>query len=92
MEFGAGILGGEAPVDGGLGGIALGCIGANGASQRNVVAVAHPQAGAGHDAELNLRHPFGKLRTGLSQLACLGVWWNSNRFTMRLASPAGKVS
>ena len=31
------------------------------------------QAGAGQDAELDLRHPFGKLRTGFSQLPCLGL-------------------
>ena len=31
------------------------------------------EAGAGQYAELDLRHPFGKLRTGPSQLPCLGV-------------------
>ena len=28
----------------------------------------------------------------LSQLPCLGVWWNSSRLAMRRASAAGKVS
>ena len=32
-----------------------------------------PEATAGEDAELDLRHPFGKLRKGFSQLPCLGV-------------------
>ena len=32
-----------------------------------------PQAGTGQYAELDFRHPFGKLRTGFSQLPCLGV-------------------
>ena len=31
------------------------------------------EAGTGQDAELNLGHPFDKLRTGFSQLPCLGV-------------------
>ena len=32
-----------------------------------------PQAGAGQHAELDFRHPFGKLRTGFNQLPCFGV-------------------
>ena len=74
MEFGAGILGAEAPVDGGLGGVASDVVRVNGSGQCHLVAVASPEAVSGQYAEFNLCHPFGKLRTGLSQLACLGVW------------------
>ena len=92
MQLGSGVLGTEPPVDGGLRRVALGLVGGDGPSQSDLVAVAIPQAGSGQHAELDLGHPFGKLRTGLSQLACLGVWWNSRRFAMRLASAGGKVS
>ncbi len=74
MEFGAGILGAETPIDGSLGGVTPDLIGVDGSSQCHVVAMASPEAVSGQDAEFNLGHPFGKLRTGLSQLACWGVW------------------
>ena len=74
MEFGSGILGAEAPADGGLGGVASGFVGFDGSIQGHGVAVASSDAVSGQDAEFDFCHPFGKLRTGLSQLACLGVW------------------
>ena len=40
MEFGSGILGAEAPVDGGLGSVASGFVGGDGSSQSHFVAVA----------------------------------------------------
>ena len=63
MELGSGILGAEAPVDGGLGGVALGLVGADGSSQIYVVAVASLQTGSGQYAELDFRHvqPAGVL-------------------------------
>ena len=74
MEFGAGVLSAEAPIDGGLGSVASGFVGGDGGSQCWLVTVASLQAVSGQHAEFNLGHPFGKLRTGFSQLACLGVW------------------
>ena len=74
MEFGAGVLGAEQPIDGGLGGVALGQVGIDGPGQSGFVGVASSEASSGQHAEFDLRHPFGKLRTGFSQLACLGVW------------------
>ena len=92
MEFRASVLGAEAPVDGSLGSVASDLVGVDGSGQCRLGTVASPEAVSGQYAEFNLGHPFGKLRTGLSQLACLGVWWNLRRFTMRRASAAGKAS
>ena len=74
MQFGSGVLGVEPPVDGGLCRIALDLIGVDGSLQGSLVGITPLETGPGQHAELDLRHPFGKLRTGLSQLACLGVW------------------
>ena len=40
------------------------------------VGVPSLETGPGQHAELDLRHPFDKLRTGFNQLSCLGLWWN----------------
>ena len=74
MQFGSGVQGAEPPVDGGLCRIAPGLIGVDGSLQSGSIGITPLETGPGQHAELNLRHPFGKLRTGLSQLACLGVW------------------
>ena len=92
MEFQPGIWGVEAPTYGGSGGISLLFEGLDFSTKSGLVGDTLPQAGSRQDTELDLRHPFGKLRTGLSQLPCLGVWWNSRRFTMRRASGAEKAS
>ena len=34
-------------------------------------------------------HPFGELRTGLSQLPSSGEWWNSSRLSLRGAQRRG---
>ena len=73
MEFGSGVVGAEPPVDGDARCVAFGLVGGDLALQSVCVGVSPPEAGTGQHAEFNLRHPFGKLRTGLSQLACLGV-------------------
>ena len=74
MQFGSGILSAEPPVDGDARCVALGLVGRDLALQGVRVGITPLETGPGQHAELNLRHPFGKLRTGLSQLACLGVW------------------
>lgn len=56
MEFGSGILGAEAPVDGGLGEVAPDLIGVDGPSQCQVVAVASAEAVSGQYAEFDFRH------------------------------------
>ena len=91
MEFRTGILGVEPPVDGGSGSIAFLLQGLDFPAKGRLVGDPPPEAGASQDTKLDLRHPFGKLRTGFSQLPCLGVWWNSSRFTIRRASVAGKA-
>ena len=92
MELPSGVLGSKPPVDGGLGSITLSLQGLDFTAEGGLVGETAPEAGTGQHAKLNLRHPFGKLRTGLSQLPCLGVWWNSSRFTIRRASAGGKAS
>ena len=56
MEFGYGILGGETPVDDGLGLFALPLQGTDIVVEAVLVRVPLSQAAAGYDAELNLRH------------------------------------
>ena len=73
MEFGSGVLGVEPPVDGGSGGVSLRDQGLDLPPEGRFVGDALLEAAARQDAELDLRHPFGKLRTGFSQLPCLGV-------------------
>ena len=73
MKFGSGILGVEAPVDGGSGGVALLNQSLDFPPERLIVGEPLLQAGAGQHAELDLCHPFDKLRTGFNQLPCLGV-------------------
>ena len=92
MAFASGVLGSEPPVNGSSYRVPLRHAGADGSFQAVFISVASAQAGPGQHAELDLRHPFDKLRTGFSQLPCLGVWWNSSRLAMRRASAAGKVS
>ena len=74
MEFGPGVLDAEAPVDFGLSPVPLLFQDVNLRAERFLVGEALFETAAGYDAELDLRHPFGKLRTGFSQLPCLGVW------------------
>ena len=74
MEFGPGILDSETPVDDRLGLIAFLLPGMHPPAEAVLVRVPLTEAAAGYDAEFDLRHPFGKLRTGFSQLPCLGVW------------------
>ena len=74
MEFGPGVLGGEAPVDDRLGLIAFLLQGMYLPAETDLVRVPLPETAAGYDAKLDLFYPFGKLRTGFSQLPCLGVW------------------
>ncbi len=73
MEFPPGVLGSKTPVDGGMGGIALPLQGLDFPAEGGFGGDALPEAAASQHAKLDLRHPFGKLRTGLSQLPCLGV-------------------
>jgi hypothetical protein len=47
MEFGAGILSAEAPIDGGFGGVTPGLVGVDGSDPRLPIAVASPEAGSG---------------------------------------------
>ena len=74
VEFGSGVVGAEPPVDGDARCVALALVGGDLALQCVRVGISPPEAGAAQRAEFDLCHPFGKLRTGLSQLACLGVW------------------
>ena len=74
VEFGSGVVGAEPPVDGDARCVALALVGGDLALQCVRVGISPLEAGAAQRAERDLCHPFGKLRTGLSQLACLGVW------------------
>ena len=74
MEIHPGILCVKPPMDGGLGGIARPLQGLDFPAEGGLVRDTLTEAGACQDAKFNLRHPCGKLRTGLSQLPCLGVW------------------
>ena len=73
MELGSGVLDAETPVDSGLSFVALLFQGLDLAAEGFLIGDALFEAAAGEDTEFDLRHPFGKLRTGLSQLPCLGV-------------------
>ncbi len=72
MEFGASILGTELSVDGGLSGVAVDGIGADGLRQSRVIGVASLEAGSGQHAELNLRHPFGQAQDRIQPTGVLG--------------------
>ena len=74
MELTPGVLGGKAPVDGVLGGVALPLQVLDLPAEDRLGGDTLTEAGARQHAELGLRHPFGKLRTGFSQRPCLGVW------------------
>ena len=63
----------KTPVDAGLSLVSLLLQGLDLPAERFLVRETLPEAAAGEDAELDLRHPFGKLRTGFSQLPSLGV-------------------
>ena len=73
MEFGSGVLYAEVPVNQGLGLIPFLCQGPDLPAEGFLIGETLPEATAGEDTELDLRHPFGKLRTGFNQLPCLGV-------------------
>ena len=92
MEFGSGVLDAEAPVDAGLSFVSLYFQSVDLLAEGFLIRQTLPEATAGENAELDFRHPFGKFRTGLSQLPCLGVWWYSSRLAMRRASSAGNAS
>ena len=66
MEFGAGVVGAEAPVDGNAGGVAAALVGGDGAFQGIGVGVSALEA-----ARLNTLNSISAM---FSQLACLGVW------------------
>ena len=72
-EFGAGISGGEPPDDNRLRLLALTCKSRYLTSQSLFIPDSTPQTLLAKDAQLYLRHPFGKLRTGFNQLPCYGV-------------------
>ena len=72
MEFLSGVLDAEAPVDADLSLVSLQFQGVDFRVEGCLVRETLPEATAGEDAELNLRHPFDQLRTGFSRLPCLG--------------------
>ena len=71
-HLGSGFLRGETPVDGGCTRVALRLPGADVPLQGILNRVPSLEVGPSHYAELQLGYPFGKLRTGFSQLPCLG--------------------
>ena len=73
LKLDSGIDCGESAVDGCLGLVALGLQSNNLSFKGIFIADAASQTLSAENAELYLRHPFGRLRTGLSQLPCLGV-------------------
>ncbi len=73
LKLAPGVPGREPPVDGCRSLVSLGFQCGNFAFKGFCIANATIQTLFAEDAELNLCHPFGKLRTGLSQLPCLGV-------------------
>ena len=73
LELDAGILGGEAPVHPYCVPVALLLPRSHLPPQSALVGNTAVQALPGHHPDFDLRHPFGKLRTGSSQLPCLGV-------------------
>jgi len=58
MEFGSGILGGEPPVDGGVGGVALSFQSLDFPAKAVRIGDTLAQTGAGQHAELDLRHAW----------------------------------
>ena len=66
MQFGSGILGAEAPVDGGPGRVAFGFIGVDCSLQAGFVGIAPCR-----QARVNTLNSISAM---FSQLACLGVW------------------
>ena len=72
LKVGSGALGVGPPIDGGSSCFAPCDQGLNFPPESHFVGESLCEAGTGHYAELNLGHPFGKLRTGLGQLPCLG--------------------
>ena len=73
MEFGSGVLYAEEPVDLSLRLVPLPFQGPDLPAEGFLIGETLPEATARKDTELDLRHPFGKLRTGFNQLPCLGV-------------------
>ena len=73
VKFAPGVVGVEPPVDGGSGDVSLRDQGLDLPSEGRFVGDALLEAAARQDTELDFRHPFGRLRTGFSQLPCLGV-------------------
>ena len=68
LEFTAGVLGGEPPVDDGASLVALAFERGDLPSQQRFTADPAVQTLSAEDAQLDFGHPFGKLRTGFSQL------------------------
>ena len=64
----------EAPVDAGLSLVSFQFQGVGLPAEGFLVGETLLQARTGQYAALYLPHPFGRLRTGFSQLPCLGVW------------------
>ena len=73
LELTASILGGKPPVYGCLCRVALAFEGGNLSPQLRRISDAAVQTSPAEDAQLDLSHPFGKLRTGFSQLPWVGV-------------------
>ena len=74
LEFTAGVLRGEPPVYDGASIVALAFECGDLLPQQHCIAGPAVQTLSTEDAQLDLSHPFGRLRTGFSQLPCLGVW------------------
>ena len=83
MELGSGVLNVEAPVDAGWSVVPLQFQGLDLPAEGRLVGETLPEAAAGEDAELDLRH--------IEPTAVLGGVVNSSLRAMRRASDAGKV-
>ena len=73
MKFSACILGGEPPVYDGVSTVALAFQRRDLSFQCCFIADPTAQTLVAEDTDLDLRHPFGRLRTGFSQLPRFGV-------------------
>ena len=68
LEFTAGVLSGEPPVDDGAGIVALAFERGDLLPPQHFIADPAVQTLSAEDAQLDCGHPFGKLRTGFNQL------------------------
>ena len=73
VHFDASVFSGESPVYGRSGLVSFCFHGRDFDTEGLFIGDAPAQDSPGQNAELDLCHPFGKLRTGLSQLPCFGV-------------------